>query len=181
MMPKFSKSEIIQKAQFLPTLLANFWYFNISTLISNGNWGNFGPAPPWKTFWLLAHCVHTLRWLVDFWSKMDHFGSIISIWPKLFQHPVSLRTEGKITSQIRKKSYFCCHVSKLFFRSFNRIPLIFQKFPLNTKTWKLTFFLFIKAKSFTFLNISFHIAISPILFKSLTLRHYAPETFKMWS
>ena len=124
---------------------------------------------------------HTLRWLVDFWSKMDHFGSIISIWPKLFQHPVSLRTEGKITSQIRKKSYFCCHVSKLFFRSFNRIPLIFQKFPLNTKTWKLTFFLFIKAKSFTFLNISFHIAISPILFKSLTLRHYAPETFKMWS
>ena len=55
--PKFLKSKLNQKPQFLPTLLANFWYFTISRHVSNGNLLNFGPSPPQKTFQVLDHCA----------------------------------------------------------------------------------------------------------------------------
>ena len=55
--PTSSKLELIQKPQFLSTLFSNFWYFSISTYVSNGKWPNFGWSPLWKTFLILDHCV----------------------------------------------------------------------------------------------------------------------------
>ena len=54
--PTSSKLELIQKPQFLSTLFSNFWYFSISTYVSNGKWPNFGLSPLWKTFLILDHC-----------------------------------------------------------------------------------------------------------------------------
>ena len=54
--PTSSKSKIIQKPQFLSTLFSNFWYFRLSTYVSNGKWPNFGWSPLWKTFLILDHC-----------------------------------------------------------------------------------------------------------------------------
>ena len=41
----FLKSKIIQKPQFPPTLLANFWYLTITKLVSDGKWQYLGLAP----------------------------------------------------------------------------------------------------------------------------------------
>ena len=57
MTPNSLKSKLNQKPQFPPTLLANFWYFDIRTYVSNGKWQKFGQSPLWKTFLLLDHCV----------------------------------------------------------------------------------------------------------------------------
>ena len=54
--PTSSKPKKIQKPQFLSTLFSNFWYFSISTYVSNGKWLNFGLSPLWKTFLILDHC-----------------------------------------------------------------------------------------------------------------------------
>ena len=42
----FLKSKIIQKPQFPPTLLANFWYLTITKLVSDGKWQYLGQSPP---------------------------------------------------------------------------------------------------------------------------------------
>ena len=44
-MAKFLKSKLIQKPQFPSTLLANFWYFDIRTYVSDGKWPKFGWSP----------------------------------------------------------------------------------------------------------------------------------------
>ena len=51
------KPKLIQKTPFLPTLLANFRYFTISTYVSNGNLPKFGLSPPQKIIGFLDHCV----------------------------------------------------------------------------------------------------------------------------
>ena len=55
--PTSSKPKKIQKPQFLSTLFSNFWYFRLSTYVSNGKWPNFGWSPLWKTFLILDHCA----------------------------------------------------------------------------------------------------------------------------
>ena len=57
MTPIFPKSKIIQKPQFPPTLLANFWYLTITKVVSDGKWQYLGLSPLWKIFFILAHCA----------------------------------------------------------------------------------------------------------------------------
>ena len=59
---------INSKPQFLSTLFSNFWYFSISTYVSNGKWPKFGLSPLWKTFCILDHCV-----------KITSFGYLFQI------------------------------------------------------------------------------------------------------
>ena len=65
MTPIFPKSKIIQKPQFPPTLLANFWYLTITKLVSDGKWQYLGLAPPLKTFHISEHSENASYWAIS--------------------------------------------------------------------------------------------------------------------
>ena len=77
----FLKSKIIQKPQFPPTLLANFWNLTITKLVSDGKWQYLGLAPLWKTFWFSEHSeqwtyLRTPQWnceVLYHWRKNVEF------------------------------------------------------------------------------------------------------------
>ena len=84
------KSKIIQKPQFLSTLLANFCYLSITKLVSDGKWPNFGHSPLWKTFLILEHSV-SLRFYVKSTQQPSWLCSLCSKNQKVFQRGASPR------------------------------------------------------------------------------------------
>ena len=75
---KRRESEIIQKPQFLPTLLANFCHLTITKLVSDGKWANFGLSPLWKIFFILDHC-ETFPHILWYFINCPRFTFVIPL------------------------------------------------------------------------------------------------------